>query len=97
MKRKYVTNFLSANALPLTIQACALLIFILNLWVASKLAPVAYRVANLEVRADYQDTQVSKVTDLAPVLSSLIQKVTDLNIKVDQMSTKLDRFTETNP
>lgn len=85
-------TYLQNNSLPILLQVIALLVVIINLWIASKLAPVAQGVDKVTTRVDalekYNNDEVKpyikKTIEVKKDIDYIKQGINDLNKKMDQ-------------
>lgn len=82
------SKFIQENALQLMVQAVGVIVLILNLWLASKLAPLAKNLELLTVRVSASEGKIESYqvdhTDIQVIKEQVIRIRTDIaDIKDD--------------
>ncbi len=77
------------NPLPYIVQAVTLLLFILNLWLASKLAPLAQDIAVIQEKVDAQEIELVPRSELEGQFDNITNRL-------DRIESKLDRVIESH-
>lgn len=90
MKDKYnAKTFLRENGLQLAMQVFAVLALVLNLWLASKLSPLAQNVAIITERINAIETDCNDHQSTAHVTEKEFDK---LSADVNRLEDKVDRI-----
>lgn len=57
-RHETISEFIKKNALPITVQIVGLFVFLINLWLVTKLAPIIQSVSVLEQRVSAVESDV---------------------------------------
>ena len=99
MKENSVVQFLSKNSLALAVHAVGVVVLILNLWLAVKLAPLAQNITDVTTRVDameaYRVTNaplIERFYKLEEHTNSIDNSLIKIDQKLDRMDEKIDRL-----
>lgn len=97
MKENSVGQFLSKNSLALAVHAVGVVVLILNLWLAVKLAPLAQnlssltdRVSAIEVSRSNTQPLIERFYKLEEHTDAIDQSLNRIETKLDKLDTKID-------
>jgi hypothetical protein len=96
MKKQYdaIGTFIRGNILPLSLQIISVVVLLANLWLASKLAPLATSIDR--VQAQVVEIQRDNANDalLIPRFYQLEQHTKDIDNALSRIESKVDRIME---
>lgn len=99
MKENSVGQFLSKNSLALAVHAVGVVVLILNLWLAVKLAPLAQSITDITTRVDAMETYrdansplIERFYKLEEHTNNIDNTLLKIEQKLDRMDEKLDRL-----
>jgi len=86
MKKHEIQKILKANFLPISVQLVGLLVIIINLWLTTKLAPMAQDLAlvrqRVEALEDIESDRISR-TDAYAIFNSAMDQIKSMDNKLD--------------
>lgn len=94
MKENSVVQFLSKNSLALAVHAVGVVVLILNLWLAVKLAPLAQDLDNVTTRVDAIEVSRSNTQPLVERFYKLEEHTTSIDNSLIKIDHKLDKLEE---
>ena len=89
-----IGQFIKGNAVALSLQAISVVVLLANLWLASKLAPLASGIESVSSRVEAIESQSSESKPLIERFIKLETKTESLTITVDRIEGKVDRIIE---
>lgn len=91
MKHDSLATYLKKNSLPIFLQVLSLLALIANLWLASKLSPLAKDIAVITTRVSANETIDAQQHPTFVTHEQIKREVTE---RLDRIEGKLDRVIE---
>lgn len=97
------TNYIKNNSLTITVQVVGFIVIVLNLWLSSKLAPLAKNIDSLtgkvdavEKKVDNQSTLIEHVDVIQQQVSDIQTNIGDIKGQQTRMDEKIDKILFTN-
>ena len=89
MGPKTIREFIKTNSLQLTIQAVGVVVLILNLWLATKLAPLAKDIAVLVTRVEANEKVDARQDQTIGDVTTIKQEVSDIKTDIGGIKTDI--------
>jgi len=87
-------NYIKSNTLTITIQVVGFIVIVLNLWLSTKLAPLAQNIDSLTRKADALERKVDNQSTLIEHVDVIQQQVTDIKTNLDDLKDTQTRMDE---
>lgn len=89
-----IKQFVRENAMPLSVQAIGLIVLILNLWLASKLTPLAEGISLLNQRVLAIEVRNIRVEELIERFLKAEGNLENMDNRLERIENKLDKIDE---
>jgi uncharacterized protein YoxC len=87
-----IMQIIRNNIFAITVQAVGLIVLILNLWLGSKLYPLAQNIDQIATRVEAMEVEVTELKEDAKIDEDIFVKLEGLKITVDEMKTRIERI-----
>jgi len=87
---KKIANILLDNSVQLFVQVVAVSVVIFNLWLASKLSPLAQDIAVINNRIEAVETEHDKIKASSEIIIQNATRIQNIEKQLDRIEYKID-------
>lgn len=87
-------NYIKNNTLTITVQVVGFIVIVLNLWLSSKLAPLAQNIDAIAKKADALEKKVDNQSALIEHVDVIQQQVSDIQSNISDIKDQQTRIDE---